>query len=259
MDLGLRGRPMLVTGGSRGLGRATAELLAGQGCPIAICAREERALLEASRAMRESHEVEVFSRAVDVTDHGALARFVADAADALGGLQGVVANAGGNVGRSLLDSEPDDWATTLDLNVVHAATVTRAAVPHLANGGGGSVVLVASISGWKPSPPAQYAAAKAALIHMAAGLSRELAPHGVRVNAVSPGSMLIPGGGWDRMRQRDPEQFDKFVAEFPQGRLVDPSEVARVIAFLISPLAAAVSGVNLPVDGAQNAPSARGY
>jgi 3-oxoacyl-[acyl-carrier protein] reductase len=259
MDLGLRGSQMLITGGSRGLGRALAETLAAQGCPLAICAREERPLADLAESLRHSYGVEVFVRSVDVTDHARLSHVVVEAADALGGLRGVVANAGGNRGRGLLESKPTEWAATLDLNVGHAATVTRAAVPHLANSGGGSVVLVSSISGWKPSPPAQYAAAKAALVHMAACLGRELAEHGVRVNAVSPGSMLVPGGGWDRLRQSDPDRFAQFAAEFPAGRLIAPAEVAEVIAFLLSRLARGVNGAHIPVDGAQNAPSARGY
>ncbi|GLI00634.1 SDR family NAD(P)-dependent oxidoreductase [Phytohabitans aurantiacus] len=259
MDLGLRGNPVLITGGSRGLGRATAETLAAQGCPLAICAREERPLLDLAESLRASHGIEAFVRSVDVTDHERLAEFVAEAADSLGGLRGVVANAGGNRGRGLLESQSVDWTATFDLNVGHAATVTRAAVPYLADGGGGSVVFVASISGWKPSPPAQYAAAKAALVHMATCLSRELAEHGVRVNAVSPGSMLVPGGGWDRMRRNDPDRFGQFLREFPAGRLVDPAEVAEVIAFLLSHGSRGVNGAHIPVDGAQNAPSARGY
>jgi NAD(P)-dependent dehydrogenase (short-subunit alcohol dehydrogenase family) len=259
MDLGLRGSQVLITGGSRGLGRATAEALAAQGCPLALCAREEGPLADLARSLQDSFEVEVFVRRVDVTDHVRLADFVAEAADTLGGLRGVVANAGGSRGRGILESEPGDWAATLDLNVGHAATVTRAAVPYLADAGGGSVVLVSSISGWKPSPPAQYAAAKAALVHMAACLARELAEHGVRVNTVSPGSMLIPGGGWDRMRRNDPERFSDFLAEFPAGHLVDPAEVADVVTFLLSNTARGINGAHIPVDQAQNAPSARGY
>jgi 3-oxoacyl-[acyl-carrier protein] reductase len=241
------------------LGRATAEILAAQGCSLAICARDEEPLRELAQSLRDAHHVDVFVKSVDVLDHVHLAKFVAEAAESLGGLRGVVANAGGNRGGGLLKSQPDDWATTFDLNVGHAATVTRAAVPFLAAAGGGSVVLISSISGWKPSPPAQYAAAKAALIHMAACLGRELAEHGVRVNTVSPGSMLIPHGGWDRLRRDDPDRFANFVDEFPAGRLVDPVEVAEVIAFLLSNSARGVNGVHVPVDGAQNAPSARGY
>jgi 3-oxoacyl-[acyl-carrier protein] reductase len=259
MDLGLHGNQVLITGGSRGLGKVTAETLAAQGCRLALCARAEGPLRDLAKSLRASYGVEVFARPVDVRDHASLAEFVADAADSLGGLRGVVANAGGNRGRGLLESQPDDWTATLDLNVGHAATVTRAAVPHLAGAGGGSVVFVSSISGWKPSPPAQYAAAKAALVHMSACLARELADQAVRVNTVSPGSMLIPGGGWDRMRRSDPDRFAAFVAEFPAGRLAEPAEVAEVIAFLLSSFARGINGAHIPVDGAQNAPSARGY
>jgi len=152
-----------------------------------------------------------------------------------------------------------DFADSIDANAVHGATAIRAALPHFGRTGGGSVVLVSSVSGWKPSPPAQYAAAKAAVIHMGACLARELGPAGVRVNVVCPGSMLIPGRRWERMMRDDPEGFERFAGEFPAGRLIDPDDVAAVIAFLLSDQARAVNGASIPVDAAQNAPSADGY
>jgi NAD(P)-dependent dehydrogenase (short-subunit alcohol dehydrogenase family) len=148
---------------------------------------------------------------------------------------------------------------TLDQNLGHAVTAVRAAVPPMVDSGGGSVVLVSSISGWKPAPQAQYGVAKAALNHLAACLARELGPQGIRVNTVCPGSMLIPGKRWDRMRTEDPERYARFAAEFPNGQLVNPDDVAHVIAFLLSEESRAINGTCIPVDGGQNAPTADGY
>jgi 3-oxoacyl-[acyl-carrier protein] reductase len=121
-------------------------------------------------------------------------------------------------------------------------------------------VLIASISGMRPQPRAQYAAAKAAEIHLAHTLARELGPDGIRVNALSPGSILFEGGGWARRREADPEGFDTWVgAEFPLGRLGSPKEVADVAAFLLSDRASWISGANVVVDGAQNQPGMAGY
>ncbi len=252
------GRVALVTGASRGLGLAVSRRLASDGYGLALCARGEAELNSAAQELRATG-VEVCARALDVTDHAALAGFVGAASAELGGLHGLVANVGGAAGRGLLESTTDDWLATFDQNVGHAVTAVRAAVPLMAESGGGSVVLVSSISGWKPGPQAQYGVAKAALNHLAASLARELGPQRIRVNAVCPGSMLIPGKRWDRMRRSEPERYARFAAEFPAGRLVEPDEVAAVIAFLLSEDARAINGVWLPVDGGQNAPTPDGY
>src|SRR3954470_7441890 len=205
MDLELTGKRALVTGATRGLGRAIAERLADEGCALAICARDGD---EVGRATGELGDrgVPVHGAAFDVTDAPALERFVAQAGDALDGLDLLVANAGGSAGGERLDdAAAEDWRTTFDLNVVHAAVAARAATPLMREAGGGAMVFVASISGTRPQPRAQYAAAKAAEIHLAASLGRELGPDGIRVNALSPGSILFPGGGWERRGAADPD------------------------------------------------------
>ena len=256
MDLGLRGKVAAVTGGSRGLGRAIALRLAAEGCAVAICARSEAALETAAEVLR-GHGGAVHAAVADVTQAGAVERFVDESAAALGGLDLLVANVGGSAGEGLLESTPEDWLRTFDLNLFHAVRAVRAAAPHMVRRGGGSAAIVASISGWKPGPRAQYGTAKAGEIFLAGALAWELGPQRIRVNAVSPGSIFFPGGGWERFQAQHPERFAEFERrEFPWQRLGRPDEVADAVAFVLSERASWINGANIPVDGAQGRPSA---
>ncbi|MDQ2816117.1 MAG: class I SAM-dependent methyltransferase [Actinomycetota bacterium] len=176
-------------------------------------------------------------------------------------LDHLVANAGGTVGRGNLTSAGDDeFTATFALNAGHAAELIRSGLPHLRASGGGSVVIVSSITGMRPAPRTAYAAAKAAEIHLAATAAQELAPDGIRVNAVSPGSIMFPGGGWDTFQQEHPADFAAFVAgQFPHHRLGTLPEVADVVAFLLSARASWITGANIAIDGGQRYPSARTF
>jgi 3-oxoacyl-[acyl-carrier protein] reductase len=183
---------------------------------------------------------------------------VDETAATFGGLDLLVANVGGSAGgRGVLDATPEDWARTFDLNLFHAVRSIRAAVPHMRARGGGSVVTISSISGWKAGPMAQYGATKAGEIFLSGALAWELAAQHIRVNTVSPGSIVFPGGGWARMRERDPDRFAEFEQrEFPSGRLGSPEEVADVVVFVLSERASWINGANIAVDGAQGRPTA---
>jgi len=260
MDLGLRGRRALITGGSRGIGFAVAEALAAEGAAVGLVARDAGGLAEAAERL-ESQGNTVATAAADVTDISQLKQAVADIAAALGGLDRLVANAGGTVGRGNLTSAGDgDFTATFALNAGHAAELIRAGLPHLRAAGGGAVVIISSVTGMRPAPRTAYAAAKAAEIHLAATAAQELAPAGVRVNCVSPGSIMFPGGGWDSFQQANPDDFAAFVdTQFPFGRLGRLPEIADVVTFLLSDRASWVSGANVAVDGAQIYPSARRF
>ncbi|HEY3061814.1 MAG TPA: SDR family oxidoreductase [Chloroflexota bacterium] len=256
MDLGLTGKVGLVTGGSRGIGRATALRLALEGVDVAICGRTAETLHSTLSELRATG-VRAHGVVTDVTSAGEAERFVDDAAAALGGVDLVVANVGGSSGRGLLESTPEDWLRTFELNLFHAVRSIRAAVPHMQARGGGSAVSIASISGWKPGPTAQYGAAKAGEIFLAGALAWELAASRIRVNTVSPGSIMFAGGSWARFRERDADRFGEFERrEFPWGRLGTAEEVADVVAFVLSERASWINGANIAVDGAQGRPSA---
>lgn len=257
MDLELKGKAAIVTGGSRGIGLACAKALAAEGCSLLLAARGEDGLRKAAADL-EAAGARVAMLAVDVAAPGAGAAIVEAAVTAFGRLDALIANAGGVVGaRSFSEADDAAWLGTFQLNVGHSVALLRAAVPHLAASGQGSAIFIASISGRNPmSSGAPYAAAKAGLIHAARSLAWELGPKHIRVNALSPGSILFEGGGWAKRKAEMPDVMASFESsEFPWGRLGTPQEIASVAAFLASPRSAWINAADIPVDGGQRRPS----
>lgn len=241
MDLGLARRKALVTGATKGIGLATATCFADEGADVAICART-LADVEATVGKLEAQGVRAFGRAVDVADHEALAAFTRDAAEDLGGLDIVVANASV---QSL-----DDWQAEFDTDVMATVTLVETAMPYLEQSTAAAIVGVSSVSGrwidWSAGP---YGAMKAAMIHYLQGVAHQLAPKGIRANTVSPGDVYFEEGTWGTAERDDPELFAFELGAIPLGRMASGPELARPIVFLASPAASYVTGTNVVVDG----------
>ncbi len=255
MDLQLKDKVILVTGGTRGIGHAIAKRAAEEGAHVAVCGRTLETLEHAVKTLT-ALGVRVHGEEVDVLSPGGVEQFVSNTVRSLGRLDGVVANVGGTFGGNFLETTAEDWLKTLNVNLVHAASLIRAATPHFERAGGGSALIVASISGSRAGPRPQYGASKAAEISLARSLGRELGPKLIRVNTLSPGSIMFEGGSWARRAKEMPEKISAFIKnEFPRGRMGTLDEVANVAAFLLSPRASWISGTDVVVDGAQNTPS----
>jgi 3-oxoacyl-[acyl-carrier protein] reductase len=249
VDLRLTGRNCIVTGASRGIGRAIAQGLANEGAKVAICARDAAALEAAAAGLRATG-VTVFARPCDVADAAALTAFLDAAREALGGVDVLVSN------PSALAVGPDmaAWKATIEIDLMAAVHACNHVTPWMREAGGGSILLVSSISGLEVSPSEDYAytTIKAALIAYAKKLAVMLAPQHIRVNAIAPGAIDFPGGYWDMVRQQQPAIYDAVRGLIPSGRYGTPEEVADVATYLVSPRAGWVTGECVAVDGGQH-------
>lgn len=251
MDLELKGKVALITGGSRGIGLRTARLFADEGCDVAICGREADSLVAAEAELRQKG-VRVAAIQGDVCNAAEAAQIVEQCIAELGGIDILINNVGGATGGKLMEATDEDWQRTYELNVFQIIRMIRLSAPHMRQRGGGAIINISSISGWEAQlvGSAQYGSSKAAQIFLTERLALELVNDNIRVNCVSPGSIIWEDGSWDRFRVRNPQSFANYVSDgFPMGRLGKPEEVADVIVFLASPRSNWINGRHIPVDG----------
>ena len=255
MDLGLHGKRAIVTGASKGLGRAIATELAGEGVDLAMCSRDDREIKEAAESIGSATGRRVVAEVCDVTDADRVRRFVAAAAEALGGLDILVNNAGRARPGDFEALSDEDWKADLDVKLFSMIRCTREALPHFRAAGGGRVVNVNAVYGRSPDP-AFFATSvnRAACLSLTKALAMELAPDGVLVNSVNIGFVKTPQWEGIRARRAPDVSRDEFFrrlaeAEVPLGRFGEPEEVSGVVAFLVSSRAGYVTGASVDVAG----------
>ena len=245
MDLELAGKVALVTGSTKGIGRGIAERLAAEGCHVGICARNEA---EVNQAVDElgAHGVKVAGAAVDVASAESMQSWFDHCAATLGGIDIFISN----VSAGGADASEDGWRANFEVDMLATWRGVQLAVPHLEKSSSGSIVVISSTAALEAFAGAvPYGAVKAALLNYSGNLAQDLAPKGIRVNAVSPGPIFIDGGAWDNIKQAMPEIYEGTVAAIPMGRMGSAAEVADAVAFLASPRSSFTTGTNMVLDG----------
>lgn len=245
MDLGLSGKKAVITGATRGIGRAIANLLADEGVNLAICSRNQEEV-DAAITDLSARGVQVTGAQVDVADKESYQAWIVSAGEELGGIDIFVPNvsaAGGVMGE-------EGWQANFNVDLLGTTRGIEAAMPFLEKSTDASIVVIASTAATETfMAPQPFNAIKGALVVHAKQLSQALAPAGIRVNCVSPGPIYFDGGVWEMIKEQMPEVYDATLAQIPQGRLGTAEEIANTVAFLASPAASLITGVNLVADG----------
>ena len=256
MDLGLKNRVALIAASSQGLGLATAEAFAAEGCRVAMCARNQQTLEAAAATIRKQHNAEVFSQPLDVSDSAAVARFVAAVAAKFGAVDICVTNAGGPPAKGFLSTTLDDWQRAVELNFLSTVYFAREVIPHMQRNHWGRIVTITSITTKQPVADLVLSnAVRAAVVGLVKSLANEFGKDGILVNNVGPGFTAT-----DRLKElakarssasgkNEREIFDGWAAEAPLKRLGEPRELAETVLWLASESASYVTGQTVLVDG----------
>ncbi len=248
MDLGLRGKRAVVTGGTRGIGRAIAETLAREGAHVAICARNSVEVSETVDALK-TLGAKAYGGVVDIADGEGLKTWVADVIGQLGGLDVLVSSA-----SAMTQGDSDEaWLGMFEIDIMGLQRASAVALPYLAvsaaESGDAAIIIISSIAALEASEASAYGPIKAAQIHVAKGLAKQWAKAHVRVNVVSPGAVYFEGGIWHKVEHGDPEFFKIIMARNPMGRMATPQDIANAAVFLASPMSSFTTGINLAVEG----------
>jgi NAD(P)-dependent dehydrogenase (short-subunit alcohol dehydrogenase family) len=244
MDLGLRGKKVIITGATKGIGRAVAELMATEGADIGLCARSPEEVEETVKSI-SARGVSCVGEAVNVRDGEAYKAWLTKTAEALGGCDIFIAGVSAGAG---MDSEKN-WHRNFEIDVLHTVRGCETLQPFLEKSGTGSIVIIGSTNAVETfAAPMAYNAMKAGLIVYGKQLSQFLGRKGIRVNTVSPGPIYFEGGAWEVIKGTQAKFYDWAVKQFPNGRLGALDEIARVIVFTASPAASLITGANIIAD-----------
>ena len=256
MDLGLRNRVAIIAGASQGIGRATAEAFAVEGCKVAICARNPATLKATAEAIRQQHKVEVLDHPVDVTDPGAIHAFVKTVVNRFGSADICVPNAGGPPAKGFLAATLEDWQKAVDANFLSAVCFAREVIPHMQRKHWGRIITLTSITTKQPVTDLVLSnAVRTSVVGLVKSLANEFGKDGILVNNVGPGFTAT-----DRLKQlaktraqnsgqKEEEIFASWAADAPLKRVGQPREVAEAIVWLASERASYITGQTLLVDG----------
>ncbi len=244
MDLRIKGQKALITGGTKGIGRAIADALADEGSNVSICARNEDEVNAAVEAL-SAKGVTAFGQSVDVADGEALAAWISASAEVLGGIDTIVANvSGGNAPGEA------GWRANFEHDVLGTIRLVEGAMEYLLNSENASVLIISTTAALEKFIGAgAYNAMKAALLNYSGALAQDLGPKGIRVNAICPGPIFVEGGAWDMIKQNMTPFYEATVGDIPVGRMGSAGEVAAQAALLASPLAGYTTGTNIVIDG----------
>ncbi|MFO7964878.1 MAG: SDR family oxidoreductase [Desulfobacterales bacterium] len=248
MDLKLKGKNAVVTGGTRGIGRAIAETLADEGCNVAICARNQDEISQTVEALN-AKGISALGGVADVTDGDALKNWIEESALQLGGLDILVSN----VGAMAIGADASSWEKNLRTDILGAVNAIESALPMLeeaaSRNGDAAIVVIGSAASVSADEPSSYGAIKGALVHYVKGLAKQNASKHIRASVISPGMVYFKGGVWHRVEQGMPDFFKQALDRNPMGRMATPQDIANAAVFLASPCSSFTSGINMIIDG----------